>query len=152
MSLLFINAPSARLMRSIHLHFKTFPHFPVSVWLSITLQYLGPSSLHSSKRWMASSKDDSDHSTAFISNSIHNHFGMLHVKAIREQQGCQTTSKVNSWEIITTSINLWGCSYWKIYLGPVCRVSYYSCIIKLSLMKYFMLWQFLIQMISRTVC
>lgn len=82
----------------------------------------------------------------------HTQFKMLHVKAILEQQCCQTTSKVNSWAIITTSINLGGCGYWKIYLGPVRWVSYYSCIIRLSLMKYFIVWMFLIQMISRGVC
>lgn len=70
-SLLSINASSASLMCFIHLYFKTFPHFPVSIWISITLEYLGPSSLHSSRRWMVSSKDDSDHSTAFISDSTH---------------------------------------------------------------------------------
>lgn len=46
------------LMCSIHLHFKTFPHFPASIWIFITLKYLGPSSLHSSPRWMASSGAD----------------------------------------------------------------------------------------------
>ena len=70
-SLLSINAPSAAPMHSIHLYFKTFPHFPTSIWISITLKYLGPSSLHSSRRSMVSSKDDSDHSTAFISDSTH---------------------------------------------------------------------------------
>lgn len=78
-SLLFINAPSARLMHSIHLYFKTFPHFPIFVWLPITLQYLGPSSLHSSRRWMVSSKDDSDHSTAFISNTTTPHTPLIHI-------------------------------------------------------------------------
>lgn len=51
-----LSHPYASLMCPIHLHFKTFPHFPASIWIFLPLKYLGPSSLHSSRQWMVSSE------------------------------------------------------------------------------------------------